>query len=251
MSEPQMNLITRIGGWFKKSNRPEDNRLDNGDLPLSDHAGDHGGTQLVETRTSFLRPWAKRDAAIHNLQEGFSTLTDLMSSIKDNLERQNVRQSELAQYLSSLPQVLEMMPESNRMQGEALKAIHQQLASHSAQQEKLSDILDKLHSGGGEQREMIEQLQQRVETVNQNDQALAEHLQGVGAAMQSVSKSSSTSTQVLENMRDNINSRDGQLERILHKQNTRFTTMLAVAIFISIVALAAVCVMGYLLIMKK
>jgi hypothetical protein len=251
MSEPQMNLISRIGGWFKKSNRPEDNRLDNGDLPLSDHAGDHGGTQLVETRTSFLRPWAKRDAAINNLQEGFSTLTDLMASIKDNLERQNVRQSELAQYLSSLPQVLEMMPESSRVQGEALQAIHQQLASQTAQQEKLSDILNKLNSTGGEQREMLEHLQERVETFNQNDQALAEHLQTVGTAMQSVSKNSSTSTQVLENMRDNINSRDGQLERILHKQNTRFTTMLAVAIFISVAALAAVCVMGYLLVLKK
>jgi chromosome segregation ATPase len=251
MSDSQMNLISRIGGWFKKSNRPEDNGLDNGDLPLSDGGGIHGGGQIVEARTSFLRPWAKRDAAIHNLQDGFSTLTDLMSSIKDNLERQNERQGELSRYLSSLPQVLEMMPESNRMQGEALKAIHQQLASHTAQQEKLSDILNRLNDTGGEQREMLEQLQQRVETVNQNDQSLAEHLQNVGLAMQSVSKNSSTSTQVLENMRDNINSRDGQLERILHKQNTRFTTMLAVAIFISVAALAAVCVMGYLLVVKK
>lgn len=251
MSESQMNLISRIGGWFKKSNRPEDNRLDNGDLPLSDHGGDHGGMQIVEARSSFLRPWAKRDAAIQNLQEGFNTLTELMSSIKDNLERQNQRQSELSQYLSSLPQVLEMMPEANRVQGEALKAIHQQLASQTAQQEKLSDILNRLNDTGGEQREMLEQLQQRVETVNQNDQTLAEHLQSVGSAMQSVSKSSTTSTQVLENLRDNINARDGQLERILHKQNTRFTTMLAVAIFISVAALAAVCVMGYLLVVKK
>jgi hypothetical protein len=52
-------------------------------------------------------------------------------------------------------------------------------------------------------------------------------------------------------MRDRIDSRDGQLERILQRQGTRFTTMLAIAIFLSISALAAVCIMGYLLIIKK
>ena len=47
-------------------------------------------------------------------------------------------------------------------------------------------------------------------------------------------------------MRDNINSRDGELERILHRQGSRFTTMLAVAIFLSIAALVAVGVIGYI-----
>jgi chromosome segregation ATPase len=239
----QVNLISRIGGWFKKSNR-----LDNGDLPLQSH--DHQ-TQIVEARSSFLRPFARRDAAIHQLQDGFNTLTDLMSSIKENLELQNQRQSELARYLSSLPQVLEMVPEASRVQGETLKAIHQQLSTQTQQQGKLSEILERMGETGSEQREMIEQLQERVEAVNHNDQTLASHLQNVGEAMQSVSKTSTTSTQVLEGLRDNINARDGELERILHKQNTRFTTMLAIAIFLSISALVVVSIMGYLLLIKK
>jgi hypothetical protein len=73
----------------------------------------------------------------------------------------------------------------------------------------------------------------------------------MGEAMQSVSRHSHDSTQVLQNLRDNLDSRDGQLERILHRQNTRFTTLLAIAIFISIVALTVVCIMGYLLVIKK
>jgi chromosome segregation ATPase len=242
MSE-QTTFFSRIGGWFKKSNRPE-----NGDLPLTEQANN---TPVVVTRSSFLRPWAKRDAAIQQLQEGFTTLTDLMSGIRQNLERQNERQAELMQYLSSLPQVLEQLPESNRVQGETLKAIHQQLASQNAQQSKLSEILERVAETGGQHRELIEDLAERVETVKHNDETLASHLQSVGEAMQKVSRNSSDSSQVLQNMRDNINSRDGQLERILHKQNTRFTTMLAVAIFLSISALVVVCIMGYLLVIKK
>jgi 4-hydroxybenzoate polyprenyltransferase len=73
----------------------------------------------------------------------------------------------------------------------------------------------------------------------------------LGAALQSVSRNSTAGAQVLEQMRDRINDRDGQIETILHKQGSRFTTMLAVAIFLSISALVAVCVLGYMLVMQK
>jgi len=65
-----------------------------------------------------------------------------------------------------------------------------------------------------------------------------------------VSRSSQTSAQVLEQMRDNTNSREGELQRLLHKQGVRYTTMLAVSIFLAIAALVAVCVMGYLVMVK-
>jgi len=239
----QTTFFSRIGEWFKKTNRSE-----NGDVPLNEQANT---TPVVVQRSSFLRPWAKRDAAIHQLQEGFTTLTDLMSGIRQNLERQNERQAELMQYLSSLPQVLEQLPESNRVQDETIKAIHQQLAAQNAQQSKLSEILERVAETGGQQRELIEDLAERVETVKHNDETIASHLQSVGEAMQKVSRNSHDSSQVLQNMRDNLNSRDGQLERIMHRQNTRFTTMLAIAIFLSISALVVVSIVGYLLIIKK
>ncbi|HEX3355393.1 MAG TPA: hypothetical protein VHS31_00330 [Tepidisphaeraceae bacterium] len=239
----QNTIFSRIGGWFRKSNHGE-----NGDLPL---APPDNNVPVVVTRSSFLRPWAKRDAAIQQLQDGFNTLTDLMSGIRQNLDRQDQRQIELMQYLSSLPDLLEQLPESSRVQGEALKAINQQLASQNAQQQKLSDILERLSETGGQQRELIEDLAERVDGVKHNDEKIATHLQSVGEAMQSVSRNSVDSSQVLQNMRDNINSRDGQLERIIHKQNTRFTTMLAIAIFLSISALVVVSVLGYLLVIKK
>ncbi len=242
----QTTIFSRISAMFRKSHRGE-----NGDLPLTPPAPPESNVPVVVTRSTFLRPWAKRDAAIQQLQDGFNTLTDLMSGIRQNLDRQDQRQAELMQYLSSLPDLLEQLPESSRVQGEALKAINQQLASQNAQQQKLSDILERISETGGQQRELIEDLAERVDTVKHNDEKIANHLQSVGEAMQSVSRNSVDSLQVLSNMRDNINSRDGQLERILHKQNTRFTTMLAIAIFLSISALVIVVILGNLLITAK
>jgi len=51
----------------------------------------------------------------------------------------------------------------------------------------------------------------------------------------------------LESLRENLKSRDGELERVIQRQNVRFTTLLIAAICVSITALAAVLVMGYMM----
>src|SRR5215210_1128539 len=111
MSTETDTFLSRVGKWFKR----DANGASNGDLPLEGEVHGHAGTSL-EPRSTFLRPWAKRDAAIQNLQQGFDTLTDLMGSIRDNLEKQNGRQDQLVQQLSQLPQTLQMLPESSRVQ---------------------------------------------------------------------------------------------------------------------------------------
>jgi len=233
-------FLSRIGKWFKK-----DAAAGNGNLPLEGEVHGAAGTG-IEPRSTFLRPWAKRDAAIQNLQQGFDTLTDLMGSIRDNLEKQNARQDQLVQTLAQLPQSLQQLPESSRVQSETLKAIHSQIEHQNGQQQKLADILDRISAADAQHRSTLDALGERVESLNDQDQRMADNLSSVGSAMQSVSKSSEQSTQVLSQLRDNLNSRDGELERVLHRQGNRFTTMLAVAIFLSIAALVAVGIFGYL-----
>lgn len=238
MSDVTQGFMSKIGNWFKRGPRPA-----NGDLLDPDH----GSTSLShgESRGSILRPWAKRDQAIANLQEGFGTLTDLMTAIKDNLGDQGKRQDELLKYLAHLPQALQSIPESNRLQGETLRAIHARLEHQNDQQNLIAEILNKVSDANTEQRQTVDEVRERVESIAEQDSKIADNLSSVGAAMQTVSRNSQASAQVLEQLRDNINNRDGQLERIMHKQATRFTTMLAVAIFLSIAALGAVAVIGW------
>jgi uncharacterized phage infection (PIP) family protein YhgE len=250
-NQQTQSLLSRIGNWFRRSGNGHGG-MSAADVHIIDrpHGGHGEPGNAIEARSSFLRPWARRDAAIGQLQEGFNTLTDLMSSVRDHLDRQSKRQDELIGYLSHLPQALEQLPESNRAHGEALKAIHQQLTTQNGNQEKLSEILEKLNTKGLEDREVLDEVRDRVETMRQTDQAIADNLTSVGTAMQSITRNGETTSQVLEQMRDNLDSRDGQLERILHRQGTRFTTMLAIAIFLSVAALVAVSVIGYLLLYK-
>lgn len=164
---------------------------------------------VVETRPVALRPWGRNNAAIAQLQEGFSLLTELMSSIRQNMESQGRRQDELLAQVSALPKVLETLPDAIRMQGDTVKAIQQQLVSQSDQQGKLGEILQKLADAHGDQKDLLEGLRVRVETLNEQDKAMADSLHTVGSALESVSKNSAAGTQVLCNIRDNLSSRCG------------------------------------------
>lgn len=234
----ESTLIGRLGRFFRKQS--DDALPLDGNDPTDIVSQDDG-------RTTFLRPWAKRDHAINNLQNGFTTLTDLMATVRDNLERQSQRQDELLEYMSHLPQALQSLPESNRVQAETLKAIHMQLASQTGQANKLGEILEKLGQSSAGSRETLDELRERMDDLSRHDQRIGDTLGSVGTAMQDVSKTSQSSAAVLQQVRDNINHRDGQLERILLKQNTRFTTLLTIAIVLSIAALGAVVVFGYLM----
>jgi chromosome segregation ATPase len=230
------SVFTRIGDWFRLGGR-------NGheELPLQPES-----QQQIVTRASFFRPWARRDHAIQNLQQGFGTLTDLMAAIKANLERQDQRSEELLNALQQLPQILQSVPETNKLQTETLRAIHQQMEQQNNQQTKLAEILDRICDADAQQSSTLEALRDRVETLTEHDQSIASNLNSVGSAMTTLSQNTQASTEVLSQMRSNIDERDRQLENILHRQGTRFTTMLAVAIFLSIAALAAVATMAYL-----
>jgi DNA repair ATPase RecN len=244
MNETQhsQTIFARLGNWFRRGGRPG-----NGDLPLT---GEPPTTTALEPRSTFLRPWGAQRATLQRVQESFDTLTELMSSIREHMDRQSHRQDELATYLSHLPEVLRAIPETSRIHGETLRAIHQQVERQNLNQEKLADILEKLSNGSGEQRESIDEIRERVDAIRETDEAISSSLSNLGVALRSVSENSTTGAQVLEQMRDRIDSRDGQLEQILRRQGTRFTTMLAIAIFLSISALAAVCVIGYVMIIR-
>ncbi len=244
-------FFSRLGGWLKRTGAQP-----NGDLPLQGtiidettpdaNASIHGGSGLA-MRSTFLRPWAKRDAAIDNLQNGVQAMGELMNSIRDNLERTNERQDQLLEYLSHLPQALQQLPESARMQGETLKAIQRRMEQQSEEQSKLADILERISRADEMNGRTLDALKDRVNTLNEHDERISDNLNTVGSALHSVSRNSEATSAVLVQMRDNQTTRDGELERVLHKQGARFTTMLAIAIFLSISALVSVGVIGYLL----
>lgn len=254
----QATLFGRIGNMFRR-NRLETRQLGaevpvppesiaDADAPtgLANLAATAEQTSIVEERTTFLRPWVKRDQAIEQMQSGVNALTDLMGTVRESLERDSDRQDELLNYLSKLPQAIESLPETARVQGEMLRAMQISMDQQNSQQNKLAEVLERMHQAETEQRETLLSVRERVDTISLHEEAIGNSLASVGEALQTVSSTSQASAAVLESLRENLGSRDNQLEGVIRRQNVRFTTMLTVAIVLSMAALTAVVVFGYL-----
>jgi hypothetical protein len=254
----QNKFLSRIGNWFRKSPSAPGEQPVNGDEAASTivaepEVGGDGGSNNDhdprndhEPRNTFLRPWAKRDQAIDNLNRGIGALGDLLTSIRENMEKQSLRQEDLLSQLSGLPEALRAIPEAGRVQTETLKAIHDQIERQSNQQSKLGDVLERISQADLRQGSALDALHQTVSSMSEHDQAISGNLTSLGIALESITSNSQSSAQVLEQLRDNSSRRDGELERIIKRQNTRFTTLLSIAIVLSIAALTAVSALGYL-----
>lgn len=270
IGEQQQKFLSRIGSWFRRNQGPADEQPAEGQevqpsevQPLQvqppvlvESGGDDGGNEGSngrrnhepegnEPRMTFLRPWARRDQAIDNLNRGLGALSDLLISIRENMEKQGQRQEQLLGHLVDLPAALRAIPEAGRLQGETLKAIQQQIEKQTLQQSQLGQVLDRISQADTRQGRTLDALQQNLAAINQHDQAISFNLQTLGMALESVSENSTAGAKVLEQLRDNTARRDGELERVVKRQNTRFTTMLTIAIVLSIAALTAVSVFGY------
>ncbi|MGF1632806.1 MAG: hypothetical protein ACFCVE_03055 [Phycisphaerae bacterium] len=256
MSE-STGLLNRIGNLFRRTKPDGDDVRVVG--PDHDHDGhrheangeggpDMAGTDMSGTDLaaagSFLRPWAKRDAAIQQLQAGIGHLNDLMTGIRDNLETQSERQTRMLEVLSQLPELLEKNADAGQ---EQLEAIREELSRHGDTQAGIGKVLDKLEQGGTAQRETIQELQGRFEAIRETDERMTRSLDNVGSTLQSYSRSSAASTSVLEQMRDAMDAQNREMERTLKKQGGRQTALLLVAIIMSALAIAAVAGLGWMI----
>jgi len=271
MSE-NTTLMGRIGGWFKRGQEQaepvvgpktqaiaqalaiepataaESSRItEPARMTESARISESVETEpLAETRSTFIRPWSKRDGSAEQLQSGVAALTDLLNSVRDSLERQTQRQDEMMGFLTHLPKALQSLPESGRIQGEALSGIQKQMERHTGQQSQVAQVLERISRAEDRQQRTLEALQDRVDWVSRNEHALTQSLGNVGILLQAMSKHSEASAQVLVNLRDGMSVRDRNVEKILHRQGVRFTTMLAVAVFLSMAAIVGVGIFGYL-----
>jgi hypothetical protein len=245
----QQKFLSRIGNWFRRSANGVEQPIEAEPqiLPTEiDTGGDHQPDPEPEPRVTFLRPWAKRDQAMENLNRGIGALGDLLTGIRENMEKQSLRQEDLLSQLSGLPEALKAIPEAGRVQGETLKAIHQQIERQASQQSKLGDVLERISQADSRQDSALDALHRTMSSMGDHEQAISTNLTTLGLALESITSNSQSSAQVLEQMRDGGARRDGELERIIKRQNTRFTTMLTIAIVLSIAALTAVATFGYL-----
>ena len=220
----RMPLMLQIGRIFRKS--PDT-------LPLEREVSQGEIARVSAKRTSFFRPWAKRDAAIASLREGMESLAGTIVSIRDNLEKQGRRQDEMLAYLSHLPEILHSLPEAHRIQAETLKGIGQQLQQQVAQHNRMGELLEKLTSAGADHGQTLEALKVELSAMAGHSDNVAQNLRQVGDAMENVTRNSARNAQVLELMHEKFEDRAEEVERKLRTQSVLILVLVVVAMLMA------------------
>lgn len=246
MSESS-TIIARIGRWLGLR------RHEAGALPLerevpADPAGEVA--PRPPRRLGLWRPWARREAVISGLQQAFASIAELTQTIRDNLERQGRRQEELLVGLSRLVEVVQTLPEAQRLHGEALRAIGEQLRAQMQREETLAEILQRVGDAHAGQREALEAVRSQVQAMGTQTEAIAGNLGQLGSAIETLGRASESSSALMQQLTDSIAARNGEMQRALERQSARLTLMLIVASVASAAAVAAAGVVGLLLLRK-
>jgi hypothetical protein len=241
------SFFSRLSHWFTPAD--DDAASRGGSLPLESATltvdrDEDASTDNVPVLTH-LRPWARRDTALTQLQEGFTTLNSLVGSVKENLDRHARQQDEMIHLLRLLPDALRTNPDNARTQAETLKAVGEQLQRHNGQYQRLADVLDKVAGAASNQAKVLDAVNDKVESIAQTDRSLVDPMRRVSSAMEGVSNNTHAIAGVLEQLTSSAGDRDATLHRILRRQNRRLTLLLGVAIAFSVTAMTAACLIGW------
>jgi len=239
-----------LGGDHDEPYQPDAGPIDyTEELP---HAS-FGGSMLPPTpptppRRRPLTP--PRDSAIDEVRAGMSALASLLHGIQQHMERQGERQDELADRQREVIACLSHLPMASAIQNESLIAIRDQITQGVTTQTRLCSALERL---GGLQEttgEALTSITRRIDQMDARDANFASSMEKVCDAMQTVSRASETGAIVLERVRNNLSTQQDNIKETLDKHQNRFNALMAVAIAVSVAALAVVAGVGYLVLSK-
>ncbi|QOV89468.1 hypothetical protein [Humisphaera borealis] len=197
-----------------------------------------------------VRTNSKPDSAVDEVRAGMSALASLLTGIQQHMEKQDARQEELAERQREVVACLSHLPMASAIQNESLSAIREQITQGVATQTRLCSALERL---GGLQEttgDALTSITRRIDQMDARDANFASSMEKVCDAMQTVSRASETGAIVLERVRNTLASQQDGISTTLDKHQNRFNALMAVAIAVSVAALAVVAGVGYLVLSK-
>jgi hypothetical protein len=201
---------------------------------------------IVPATRSIFHPWRRYDPAIVQLQKDYDTLMQLMLALRDHLDQQSHQQQELSQQLVKLSETDSDLPANTRTPDEAVRAIAQQMAYQSQQQNRIGNILEKLSDASGQQGRAMQGLTDRLEAIEHHGQLIGENMQSMGIVVQSVNRNSEQNAQSLSAIHQHLE-HHGQMHVLAHRQTERLTILAIITLALAAAALIAVIVIGAML----
>ncbi len=197
------------------------------------------GGELAPSSGRLLKPAAPRDVAVR--------MIELVDAMQDHFHRQDARALELAGSLDRLGGTLEQLAQTQRSQGDYLKAIagHSETAARNAC--AATDTLGRIPDSLLAQAEAIRTVARQVELSQESDRQFIESLQHFGQAVNTLGSAGTAQVEALQRMSAAQVSQHDALVAMAREHNRRF---LVVVIALGVLVIAGLTAATVLLALR-
>lgn len=236
----QASIWTRVGHWFKAAGRgaAADDSL--GELSPPKLLNEEEAAPQGDNGSGEMAPLSKRrqrEAALEKLQEGYEQVVVLMGSIHTHLQAQDERTQQIADALTTLAETTGRLPEVAEGQSQQLATIATHLEVGNDRARRWEQTLFDLPKLAEAQRDTLESIGRELEAKRHSETRMAETLDGLGGAVQSLGESSTASSRTLKELQQAAAERDDGLHTLMKEQNKRFIWLFVVTLLLAAAAI--------------
>ncbi len=175
----------------------------------------------------------------YKLQQSYDSLLETVQELRGLLDGQVRRQEELLHRFSAMPQAVETLPQTSRMQSEMLNVITDRLSMHAQQQKKINEAIGGI-AVGKDYSECMRGLREQIETGNEIDRQLVESFNRFSMMIDRLQAANNHAVDCLEQVRNSYASSSMQVQEWIEKSRSRNTWMVNSAFVMALVSLITI-----------
>ena len=192
------------------------------------------------------------DPGSYRMQQSYDSLLETVHELRQALDGQARRQDELLTRLGTMPQALDALPQTSRIQADMLNLINDRIKMHAEQQKRIGVAINNVGAagaggaaGGGKMQlgEALQAIREQIETGNEIDRQLVDSFNRFSLMIDRLHMANNHAVECLQQVRDSHAASAMQMQEWIEKSRHKHGWIIGGAFVMALVALIAVFTM--------
>jgi hypothetical protein len=206
---------------------------------LREPAGEETKTEEGGKGPTGLARWAKRDATLLRLQEGYEKVNQLIADMEKHMVEQSERTERMCSAIDRLAGAMADVPENASAQKQALQSILGQLQSAQSQSERLTSGLDNLSKTVKTQETTMNNMGRHMEVMAEQNVVGTQMTEKLVGTVQGLGDQSTGQTRLLQQVTGHLKEQNDQFQRLTASSLRRVTILWIVTLILAAAGLGA------------
>lgn len=236
------DLLSKTNKWLRehKYHAKEDYQpeLDTEGLLSSEEDGENPPSQEQNNRVVVKKVTAgDKIQSVEKLQAGFDKLVGQLQGINEHLSQQVDQHQELMSRMDKLPELLESFPSVVENQKQLTEELLERLKASTMKDQQFIEAIEKIPAETSKQTDALTDINNQLAAVADTDVQMAEGFNKFNHSLDKLDQSTADQTDSILQMSRTFATSDRYLKYLMSKQNRRFMWVFMTAITVCVVVI--------------